>query len=67
MLSPFDIRFFREVSIYVEDQLSEFRQRIASCSTFEEVKYWTGYMDALEHLLQEGREIERRITSGKEQ
>ena len=67
MLSPFDIRFFRELQVYAEEQAAEFRQRIASCSSFEEVKYWTGYTDAIEHLIDECAQIERRITSGKDQ
>jgi hypothetical protein len=67
MLSPFDIKFFRELQVYASEQAADFRQRIASCDSFEEVKYWTGYMDAIDHLIEECAEIERRITSGKDQ
>lgn len=67
MLSPFDIRFFRELRVYADEQAAEFRQRIAASSSFEEVKYWTGYTDAIDHLIEECAQIERRITSGKDQ
>jgi len=67
VLSPFDIRFFRELRTYVEDETGEFRERLSSCKSFEDVKYLMGYMAALDDVVKEGEEIERRLTSGKEQ
>jgi hypothetical protein len=66
MLSPFDIRFFKEIELFVEEQRAEFYQRVASSQSFDDVQKWIGYMQALEDVLSEGAEIERRLTSGKD-
>jgi hypothetical protein len=66
VLSPFDIRFFRELTINVESQQADFRQKIASAKSFEEIQYWLGYYQALDDILADGTEIERNLTSGKD-
>jgi hypothetical protein len=67
MLSHYDIRFLRELRIYADAETADFRQRVSACSSIEEVKYWTGYTDALDRLIEECEIIERRLTSGNEQ
>jgi hypothetical protein len=66
MLSPFDIRFAKEIERFVQENREEFYQRIASSKSFEDVHKWLGYMSALEDVLSEAAEIERRLTTGKE-
>ena len=66
MLSPFDIRFLRELEGFVSAEIGEFRLKIASATDFAGVKYQLGYLQALEDVLAEGAEIERRMISSKE-
>jgi hypothetical protein len=66
MLSPFDIRFFRELRIVIEAEIADFRAKVASAKDFADVKYHLGYVEALEDIIKEGEELENKITSGKE-
>ena len=66
MLSPFDIRFFRELKVLIEAEKLDFHNKISAAKSFDEVRYHLGYMEALEDILKEGEEIERKLTSGNE-
>ena len=63
MLSPFDVRFAREMKSSIEAELADFRTKIASAKDYAEVQYQIGYFQALEDLIAEVDMIERNITS----
>jgi hypothetical protein len=62
MLTPFDIRFARELKTNIEEELADFRIKIASAKDYAEVQYQIGYFQALEDLIAEVDAIEHRIT-----
>jgi hypothetical protein len=66
MLSPFDIRFLRELEGFISAEIGEFRQKVSNAKDFADIKYHLGYVQALEDVLAEGAEIERRMNSSKE-
>jgi hypothetical protein len=66
MLSPFDIRFLRELEGFISAEIGEFRQKVSNAKDFADIKYQLGYVQALEDVLAEGAEIERRMNSSKE-
>jgi len=66
VLSPFDIRFFRELKNFAAAEDADFRSKISSAKSFEEVQYYLGYHQAINDLLEEGEEIERKLTSSQE-
>ena len=63
MLSPFDIRFQRDLKVVIEAELADFRAKISSAKSFDEVQYHLGYFQALEDILEESNDIERKLTS----
>jgi len=64
MLTPFDIRFAKELEHTIREEIAEFREKISACSTIEDVRYWAGYFNALDNVLVSMQEIERALTSG---
>jgi hypothetical protein len=57
------VRFFRELKIFIDAEKADFAAKIASAESYDKVKYHLGYMDALEDVLIEGAEIERKISN----
>jgi len=65
MLTPFDIRFAKELERDIRQEISEFRERIASCSSYDDVKFQIGYFNALDNVLISMAEIEAALVSGE--
>lgn len=66
MLTPFDIRFFRELKTLLEDEIAEFPDKASAAGSYCEVRYEVGYRDALREVIAQGEELERRLTSGQD-